>query len=278
MKAKLTFLRILCAVVFGLFGVLGVLGLQGCEDLPPVDGSTDTGANKVVQGSVRDLGTGELIQSAIVYLNFAGNTDSVTTGVDGVFRFEVNLNASTNHTVNLTARKAGYLPKSLSFEAVSDTTLSVLMSVDLSTSALVMGVLRDSSTLYPIRNAVVLLTLPGVVDLFETGIDGQFRMYADLVDRDSMPVNLTTVKDGYKTKTLTVICYKGETKDLGNVLLQVDVGSTIGQITGHVVDFANSLPLNNATVVLATPIFADSVVTGGDGTYSFSVNLQGLTG
>jgi hypothetical protein len=272
MKSRLIYLMVLAATA------IGVLGLMSCQDVPVVDSSTDTGANRVIQGVVQDLGTGDLIQNATVYLTFAGSTDSVVTAADGVFRFEVNLNATSDRTAAVTVKKTGYITKTVSFEAVSDTNLTVLVSVDLSTSALVTGVLRDSLTLYPIRNAVVLLTLPGVVDYFETGVDGQFRMYADLVDRDSMPVNLTTVKDGYKTKTVTVICYKGQTKDLGNVLLQVDAGSTIGQVTGHVVDFVTNLPVNNATVVLTTPIFVDSQATGGDGSYAFSVNLQGLSG
>jgi hypothetical protein len=269
MKSKLIFLMVLVAAA---------LGLMSCEDLPPVDAGTDTGANKVVQGQVRDLASGELLQNAIVYLMFAGVTDSVTTGVEGSFRFEINLNASTDDLVSVQVRKTGYLPKTVNFTAVSDTNLTVLMAVDLSTSALLTGVLRDSATLYPIRNGVVLLTMPGVVETFETGTDGLFRMYADLVDRDSMPVNLTTVKDGYKTKTVTVICYPGQTKDLGNVLLQVDAGSTIGQVTGNVSDFVTNLPVNNATVVLSTPIYVDSQATGGDGAYSFAVNLQGLAG
>ncbi len=269
MNSKLIFFIVLFAAA---------LGLMSCQDLPVVEEGTDTGANRVVQGVVLDLASGNVIQSAVVYLAFAGSTDSVLTGSDGIFRFEVNLNLSTNHNVTVTVRKAGYVTKNVSFEAVLDTSLTVTLTADLSNSALVTGVLRDSTTLYPIRTALVLLTLPGVVDYFETGIDGEFRMYANLVDRDSMPVNLTTVKDGYKTRTITVVVYKGQTKDLGNVLLQVDAGSTIGQVAGHVLDFANNLPVNNATVVLTSPIFVDSLVTAGDGTYSFSVNLQGLSG
>jgi hypothetical protein len=269
MKSKLIFFLVL---------IVAALGLTSCEDLPPVDEGTDTGANKVVQGQVRDLASGELLQNAVVYLTFAGSVDSVTTGVEGVFRFEINLNASTDDNASLQVWKTGYQPKTVNFTAVSDTSLTVLMSVDLSTSALLTGVLRDSATSYPIRNAIVLLTMPGVVETFETGTDGLFRMYADLVDRDSMPVSLTTVKDGYKTRTVTVVCYPGQTKDVGNVLLQVDAGSTIGQVAGRVTDFITNLPVNNATVVLNTPIFVDSLTTSGDGGYSFSVNLQGLAG
>jgi hypothetical protein len=269
MKSKLIFFIVLFAAA---------LGLMSCEDLPVVEEGTDTGANRVVQGVVVDLATGNVLQSSVVYLAFAGSTDSVLTGSDGVFRFEVNLNLSTDHTVTVTARKAGYVTKNVSFQAVSDTSLTVTLTADLSNSALITGVLRDSTTLYPIRTAVVLLSLPGVVDFFETGIDGEFRMYADLVDRDSMPVNLTTVKDGYKTRTITVVVYKGQTKDLGNVLLQVDAGSTIGQVSGHILDFATNLPVNNATVVLTSPIYVDSQTTSGDGLFNFNVNLQGLSG
>src|SRR6185436_236958 len=57
---------------------------------------------------------------------------------------------------------------------------------------------------------------------------------------------------------------------------QVDAGSTIGQVNGHVLDFITNFPVNNATVVLTTPIFVDSMNTGGDGAFSFAVDLQGL--
>lgn len=272
MKQRLLNLMVLIAAA------LAILGLAGCEDLPVVDENTDTGANKVVQGQVRDLGTGDVIQNATVQLTFGGGTNGVTTGADGVFRFEVNLNASGDDVAQLSVAKAGFVTKVVNFTVVSDTTLVVGLSVDYSTSAWVNGTLRDSATGFPLRNAIVLLTLPGVVDQYLTAVDGKFIMAANLVDRDSMPVKLTTVLDGYKVKTLTVMTYRGDTTKLGNVLLQVDLGSTIGQVNGHVVDFATNLPVNNATVVLTTPIFVDSLTTAGDGAYSFSVDLQGLAG
>ena len=267
MKPKLIYLLVLIAAV---------LGLMSCEDLPPVDAGTDTGANVVVEGQVRDLASGELLQSAVVYMSFGGGLDSVTTGVEGSFRFEINLNSSTTDEATVQVRKSGYEQKTVTFTAVEDTSLTVLMTLDFSNSALLTGVLRDSATSYPLRNAIVLLTMPGVVETFETGNDGMFRMYADLVDRDSMPVSLTTVKDGYKTRTLTVTARPGQTSNLGDVLLQVDAGSSVGQVSGHVTDFITNLPVNNALVVVNTPIYVDSQATGGDGAYSFSVNLQGL--
>ncbi len=272
MNAKLTMLKVF------LVAVLGVLFLAGCEDLPPVDESTDTGANKVIQGQVRDLGTGDVVQNATVQLAFGGSTDGVTAGADGVFRFEVNLNASGDDVAQLSVSKAGFVTKVVTFTVVSDTNLVVELNVDYSASAWVNGTLRDSATGFPLRNAIVLLTLPGVVDQYLTAVDGKFIMAANLVDRDSMPVSLTTVIDGYKVRTLTVMTYRGDTTKLGNVLLQVDAGSTIGQVSGHVVDFLTNFPLGNATVVLNSPIFVDSITTSGDGLYSFAVNLQGLAG
>ena len=76
MKSKLMLFLVL---------IVAALGLMSCEDLPPVDEGTDTGANKVVQGQVRDLASGELLQNAVVYMMFAGGVDSVTTGVEGLF-------------------------------------------------------------------------------------------------------------------------------------------------------------------------------------------------
>ncbi len=269
MKAHLIFLMILFAAVFGL---------MGCEDLPVVDTNTDTGANKVIQGQVRDLGTGGVVQNASVELTFGGSSSGVTTGSDGVFRFEVNLNTSSDDGARIVVTKAGFIQKIVNFTVVSDTNLVVAMSVDFSTSTWVKGVLRDSVTSFPLRNALILLTLPGVVDQYVTAVDGKFVMAANLVDRESMPIRLTTVLDGYKVKTITVTCFRGDTTDLQNVLLQVDAGSSIGQVSGHVLDFITNLPVNNATVVLTTPIFVDSQATGGDGLYSFAVDLQGLAG
>lgn len=269
MKPHLIFLMVLFAAAFGLVG---------CEDLPVVDENADTGANKVIQGQVIDLGTGSVVQNASVELTFAGGTSGVTTGSDGVFRFEVNLNASSDDLARIVVTKAGFIQKVVNFTVGSDTNLVVAMSVDFSTSTWVKGVLRDSVTSFPLRNALILLTLPGVVDQYVTAVDGKFIMAANLVDRDSMPVRLTTVLDGYKVKTITVTCYRGDTTDLQNVLLQVDAGSSIGQVSGHVLDFITNLPVNNATVVLTTPIFVDSQATGGDGLFSFAVDLQGLAG
>jgi hypothetical protein len=230
-----------------------------------------------VTGTVTELGTGLAVQNATVYLTVGGNVDSVVTGTGGSFTFEADFNALENGGATITVRKTGFETKVVSIPNAGTTSFSINLQADLSTSALIVGTLRDSTTLYPLRNGQVILTLPGVVDQFITAVDGAFRLTADLVDRDSLPVTLTMVKDGYKTKSLTVVVYKGQTRNLNNVLLQVDAGSTVAQVLGRVLDNTNRLPVNNATVVISTPIFTDSMVTSGDGSFTFTVNLQGLS-
>lgn len=264
---------------FSLIVLLLVLavGLWSCEDLAPgEDLPPGSVTNPIVRGTVTDLTSGAAVQNATVYLSFPERTDSIITGADGSFTFSVDRTQVSSNAV-LTIRKPGYELRSLTFDVVRDTSVSVPIRVDLSASALVMGTVRDSATLYPLRNATVILTLPGVVDQFETGVDGSFRLYADLVDRDSLPVTLTALKSGFKTRTMTFIVRRGQTRNLGDVILQVDAGSNVAQVIGHVFDNQNQT-VNNALVVLSTPIFTDSMLTSGDGTFSFAINLQGLSG
>lgn len=258
------YLLLLVAVFFGL-------GLWGCQDVAP-----DAAGTVKITGLVHDLQTGATVQSATVFLNAGGTIDSVVTGADGAFAFEVGVNTLKDGGT-ITVKKSGYVIKAVNVPNANATSFDITLTTDLTTSALVVGTLRDSTTLYPLRNGTVILTLPGVVDQFLTLVDGNFRLTADLVDRDSLPVTLTTVKDGYKTRTLHVTVYKGQTKNLGNVLLQVDAGSGVATVLGRVIDNTSRNPVGNATVVLSTPIYTDSIQTGGDGSYTFTANLQGLS-
>ena len=140
-----------------------------------------------------------MVQNASVELTFGGSTSGVTTGSDGVFRFEVNLNASSDDGARIAVTKAGFIQKIVNFTVVSDTNLVVAMSVDFSTSTWVKGVLRDSVTSFPLRNALILLTLPGVVDQYVTAVDGKFIMAANRWTRiDAGPPHDRF--DGYKVK------------------------------------------------------------------------------
>ena len=254
-----------------------LLGLWNCQDIAPssplAPGSPTTAR---ITGTVHDVNTGNFLQNAKVYLASGIRTDSVATGPDGVFRFEVDLSGGTTVNALLTVRKKGYYVKTTAFVVSGDSSLDLGLLVDLSTSALIGGVLRDSATLYPLRNATVLLTLPGVVDSVTTPVDGSFQLTADLVDRDSIPVVLTAFKGGYKTRQLTVVVHKGQSTNLGNLLLNVDVASTVAQILGQVLDSQSNFPISHATVQIFTSLLTDSVYTSNAGQFSFSINLQGL--
>lgn len=254
-----------------------LLGLWNCQDVAPTSplapGSPTTAR---ITGTVHDVNTGVFLQNAKVYLAVSNRTDSVTTGPDGVFRFEVDLSGGTTVNALLTVRKKGFYAKSTAFVVSADSSLDLGLLVDLSTSALIGGVLRDSATLYPLRNATILLTLPGVVDSVTTPVDGSFQMTADLVDRDSLPVVVTAFKAGYKTRQLTIVVHKGQSTNLGSVLMKVDVASTVAQILGQVLDDQSNFPISHATVTVFSSLVTDSVYTSPAGQFSFSINLQGL--
>jgi len=101
-------------------------------------------------------------------------------------------------------------------------------------------------------------------------------MTADLVDRDSLPVVVTAFKAGYKTRQLTIVVHKGQSTNLGSVLMKVDVASTVAQILGQVLDDQSNFPISHATVTVFSSLVTDSVYTSPAGQFSFSINLQGL--
>jgi hypothetical protein len=226
---------------------------------------------------VHDVNTSSVLQNATVTLDVSGTTSSVTTGSDGVFRFEIPLAAGERADAILTIHRNGYIGKSVEFGVAQDTTVDVGLNVDLSTSATIVGVVRDSSTLYPLRNTNILVALPGVTDAATTPVDGSFQIIADLVDRDSLPVTFTAIHDGYKTKQIRIVLHKGRTTNVGSVLMSVDVASTIAQVLGRVLDSQSNLPLTNAKVTIVTSLVVDSVLTSFAGDFSFTIDLQGLS-
>jgi hypothetical protein len=264
------------AKLFSLLFVFSfLLGMWGCKDVQP--SGPNGGLTPVkVTGTVNDLATNNPVQNATVYILAAGKTDSTTTLSDGVFNFEVNLTNGKAEDVLLTVKKFGYEVKSFGVTVASDTVVNVLLKLDLSRSAMVTGTVRDSVTLYPLRNATVLLSLPGVVDSMTTSVDGTFQVTADLVDRDSLSVTLTAFHAGYKSVRMTLMLHKGQSTALGNLLMEIDVQSTIAQVNGRVFDHQSSIPLTNALVQLSTALRLDSIFTATDGSFSFSIDLSGL--
>jgi hypothetical protein len=265
-------------LILVLVSICLIFGVWNCEDIPPTGtpGGAPTASTAHLTGFVHDVSTNSVLANASVSLTVSGVTNSVTTGTDGIFRFEIDLAANEVADAILTIRKNGYVGRSLEFGVAKDTTVDVGLTVDLSTSATIVGVVRDSLTLYPLRNTSILVALPGVTDGATTPVDGSFLIYADLVDRDSLPVTFTAFHDGYKTKQLRLMLHKGKTTNLGGVLLSVDVASTIAQILGRVLDSQSSLPITNAKVTVITNLVVDSVLTSVAGDFSFAIDLQGL--
>jgi hypothetical protein len=256
-----------------LLSMLLVVGMWNCEDVPSTGVGPGAGTIRI-QGTVRD--SVSVLENAVVGLLFDNKVDSVYTTNLGQFEFEVDLAKVQNSSAYLSAWKKGYSSRIMQFTLGIDTTFEVVLRVDLSTSALIAGVVRDSLTGYPLRQTSVLLSLPGLVDSTVTPIDGSFRITADLVDRDSLPISLTLYKAGYKNKRLDIMVYKGQTTQLGDILMTVDAGSTVAQVLGRVFDAQNRLPITNATIILTSNILVDSVRSSVSGDFSFSIDLHGL--
>jgi len=248
------------------------VGIWSCKDVPP----TGTGGVVFVSGTVRDAVSDDPIANTSVVLTTSNSVDSLYTLNDGHFQFEVDQGTLSDLNATLFVRKSGFVLRTLILDLANDTVLTVLMSTDQSTSAIVVGTVRDSVTLYPLRNTTILLSLPGVVDSTITPNDGTFRITSDLIDRDSLPVLVTLYKTGYSSKLINVTIHRGQTTNLGDILLGINVNSTIAHINGRVFDSQSRLPINNVTVTAITNIYTDSVFTTFNGEYTFTINLQGL--
>jgi len=264
-----------------LIGVV-VLGLFGCEDIAPTlnPGGGGTGDKKVrINGTVTDLNTAMAIAGVTVYKYVGSGYDSTFTDANGNFAFEFNVDADTAR-VTLSLRKIRYLVNNYSFTAAANASyqLDLRLTPDLSTSAVVFGVVRDSSTLYPLRNSTVLYAVPGFTENIQTSVDGGFTFIIDLVDQDSVPVIFTVSHAGFQTKQQVFIVHRGTTTNLGNFLLHIDVASAFGNVLGRIIDAQSRQPIINASVVLTSSLVTDSVLSSGDGAYSFSIDLQGLPG
>ena len=256
-------------------------GMWSCQDLPPTSGPGSPGSQSKkarIVGVVHDITTLNPVYNATVYRSsITGVADSTRTDANGNFLFEFDLLDQDSAFATITLKKHGYFTNSYSFYVHANLliSLNLTMSIDLSTSAVLSGVVRDSVTLYPLRATNVIFSVPGFSDNVVTSTDGAFTFTIDLIDRDSLPVTINASKTGFKTKQFTIWAHKGQSSDLGNILLHVDLGTTTGLVEGRVYDNQTRQPLFNTTVLLTSPLITDSLVTTGDGNYSFSIDLNG---
>jgi hypothetical protein len=259
--------------ILALFIII-VLITWSCKETSP----TASGVVSRISGVVYDVSASQIIANAAVYLATTAGVDSAYTKSDGTFNFEVDLGTLSSTSATLTVQKAGFLQKSFTISVAADTVVNVGLEIDVATLAIITGTVRDSSAyLYPLRNASVLLILPGYVDSVVTEKEGTFRFTADLIDRDSVQATLTIYKTGYRTKTSTFTIFRGVTKSLGDVLLAVDKASTTAQVIGYLHEsLTPSVPITGATVTLVSSLITDSVQTTSNGSFSFTIDLQGL--
>ncbi|MBI5476757.1 MAG: hypothetical protein HY964_08495 [Ignavibacteriales bacterium] len=259
-------------IIFGLLFILSALASWGCKDTPPVS----AGGNSLIQGYVFDAVNGNYIQNASAILTTEVKNETTFTDETGKFLFSVEIGKLQNQSATVTIQKFGYLTQILSISVASDTTFSVGLAVDNSTFAVIVGTIRDSLTSYPLRGTKVHLTVPGSDTSMVTEVDGSFRLTADLVDLQTLAALVTVEKSGYRTKQIPVTLLRGQTTNLGNVLISVDLGSSAAQVMGRILDNKTRLPINNANVVLSAGSFVDSVGTSINGDFSFTIDLGGL--
>lgn len=250
-----------------------------------------------LSGIVFDASSSAPLNNATVVLTYGGVRDSLVTKSDGTFQFVIDVQDSTRgQYITLTISEAGYISRSISATVKSDQNFQIGLNVDLSIYALVKGVVRDSASGYPLGGASVMLTLPGktaskflshirghistissfVLDSTTTLMDGSFNISINLFDIDSISATLLVYKTGFKTYQ-SVRTFKKGTNNLGNILLQIDNSASMAHVTGRVTDSRNGAPLTNATVIISSSLKKDSTKTLNDGSYSFDLNLQGLS-
>src|SRR5258708_40141221 len=117
------------------------------------------GASKIAAGlrrAGRSISKGNPPSVPVVAEFVTPATNSATTGTDGGFHFEIDLAAGERADAILSVHKNGYINRTVALGVSQDTTIDVGLTVDLSTSATIIGVVRDSVTLYPLRNTNIL--------------------------------------------------------------------------------------------------------------------------
>ena len=252
-----------------------------------------------ISGTVFNSNTASPVAGASVILTVGNTKDSVITGSDGTFQFIIDVTDSAKGAnITLTVNGIGYLTKTITANVRSDQSFQVALNVDPSVYAVVSGTVRDSASAYPLGGASVLISLPGgssttmkymsylkarvysvssfIVDSTTTLANGSFTMDINLFDLDSISATMIISKAGFKTYQ-TVRTFKRGANNFGNILLTIDNSLTTAHVTGYIKDRQSQLPITGVSVYLNTPIKLDSTKTSNDGSYSFDLNLQGLS-
>ncbi len=265
--------------------------------LLPIDQSS---AYAHIVGRVTDARTGQPLTDVSVLLSSALAADSTRTMSDGSYSFDINLQGPSSISGKLFFSQSGFQDTTMDFSvnAGQTTTLNVALPASMN-YAIITGTVRDSVSSYPLAGATVIISLPAdgnssskfmtslksrnrysvssfILDSTTTLVDGSFSIAVNLVDLNSLSATMTVSKAGFVTYQAVQTFQKG-TNSLGNILLKIDNSSTFAHITGSVTDSHSRMPITGVSVLLTSPIIVDSTKTLNDGSYSFNLNLHGLT-
>ncbi len=261
--------------------------------------ATDTPTTARVSGSVVGSNSGTPVEGAMVVLSYSNTSDSVVTGKDGTFSFVIDVpDTATGVDVTLTVHGSGYLTFNRTFKVKSDRTFPVSLNINSATYAVLSGVVQDSLSQYPLGGASVLISLPSgsasamrykqdiksrvksvsavIIASATTLENGTFVLPINLYSLDSLHAVMTVSKTGFVTYRDSMALVAGTNKSLA-VPLHQDNSMSVVHLVGRVTDSDSKRPITNVTVILTCPLLKDSVKTLSDGSYSFDIDLQGLS-
>jgi large repetitive protein len=216
-----------------------------------------------VTGTVTDTLTSTVLDNVIITLTRVGSgTKRDTTGANGVYTLDSVANGAS---WTLTASHAGYLPGSVAVSASGTGSQTVdvkLIPIQYST---VTGVVTDSmaATTTNLDNVVIsLMRIGSTTKRDTTGTDGVYSL--DSVD-NAGPWNLTAMRSGYLTKTISVSGSGTGTVDIQ--LVKIEISRIIGVITDSTTGDTVSgaiVSLRQGTTVIALD------TTGTNGAYTLT--------
>ncbi|GHV48903.1 hypothetical protein FACS1894181_06000 [Bacteroidia bacterium] len=243
-----------------LFSAMLLL-LAGCLPDIPTTGS--------ISGTVTDETTMQPLEGCTVTLMPGGT--SITTGIDGSFRFK----DIAPDAYSVEVARTGYLPNKKSVNVTVGNTSSA--DIALSKYGAIHGVVKDKETSQPVQGCTVTLLLAGEGGRsITTGTDGTF-LFDDLAPNS---YGIDVVRSGYVSENKRNISVTSGSTVAADIVLS-KTSSMYGSITGIIKDVQTSQPLENCVVTLILGgQSVTSKTTGTDGIFQFpdlAPNVYNLT-
>ncbi len=135
-------------------------------------------------------------------------------------------------------------------------------------TAIVTGVVTDSSSSEPIAGATVTVNDAYKTQSVQTGLSGEFR----IEDVSPGPITIAFLKDAYHPLSSTASIGQGETLVVNAPLVKILTGAVL---TGKVTIEETGQLVAGATVIVTDSSRTQSVLTGADGSYTISEIVPG---